>query len=152
MHKRDGILKYIYSLYVLWQSSGQQILPRPERGHILRRAGRPRRRSSSGDLSGSNHFPIQRVRIFFWMLFLQGVPSGHRLSLVDLEFDFSLCAKLCLGWGEFGRSGLAAGQNGGTLKSKSTKPRSMPRWDTLYNFSYSGFFCSEVFKCHLIDN
>ena len=43
-----------------------------------------------------------------------------------------LSAQLCLGWWEFGRSGLADEQRGGTLKSKSTKPRSMTRWDTLY--------------------
>ena len=59
---------------------------------------------------------------------IHGVPSSRRLGLVDLKFD---CSAVCLGWWEFGRSGLAAGQNGGILKSKSTTTRSMTRWDAL---------------------
>ena len=66
-------------------------------------------------------------------LTLQGIPSGRRLGLVDLDFDrVPLSAQLCLGLWEFGRSGLAAGHNGGTAKSKSTKPSYPTTWATLY--------------------
>ena len=43
-------------------------------------------------------------------------------------------AKLCLGWRKSGKNGLALGQGGGTLKSKSTQARYPTRWDTLYTF------------------
>ena len=68
-----------------------------------------------------------------------GCSQSYRASymVVDLVWItwiliVPLSAHLCLGWKEFRRSGLAAEQKGGTLKSKSTKPRSMIRWDTLY--------------------
>ena len=42
--------------------------------------------------------------------------------------NIPLSAQLGLGWWwEFGGSGSAAKQKGGTLKSKSTKPRSLTR-------------------------
>ena len=53
---------------------------------------------------------------------IQGVPSGHRLGFLTRNLIVPLSAQFCLGRWEFGRSGLAAEQNGGTLKSKSTKP------------------------------
>ena len=64
---------------------------------------------------------------------VHGVPCGRRLGLVDLDC-FIVCQTLPrqLVLRAFDRKVLAAGQNGATLKSKSTKPRSMTRWDTLY--------------------
>ena len=41
---------------------------------------------------------------------VQGVPSGRGICFVDLEFVFHCLIQPCLGWWEFGRSGLAAGQ------------------------------------------
>ena len=64
-------------------------------------------------------------------LSVQGVPCGH-IDLVWLTWIFPLSAQLCLGWWEYGISGLAAEQKGGKLKSKATKPRSMTRYVTLY--------------------
>ena len=44
--------------------------------------------------------------------YVQGVPSGRRLGLI-----VPLYAQICLGRWEFGRSGSASRQNGGTLKT-----------------------------------
>ena len=53
-----------------------------------------------------------------------------------LRVPLYVCAK----W-EFGISGWATGQDGGTLRSKSTKPRCISRWDTLYvNVTKTNFF------------
>ena len=47
-------------------------------------------------------------------------------------------ARFCLGWFEFGRRGWAAGQDGGTPKSKSIQPRSTSTWDALYRVAHLG--------------
>ena len=65
-----------------------------------------------------------------WNL-LQGVPSGHRHGFVDLDLNVPPSAQLLLGWWELGRSCLAVGKDDGTIKSKSTQPRSVTKWDTL---------------------
>ena len=62
------------------------------------------------------------------------VTSGPRpgFGLVDFDLGVPLSVKICLGRWEFGRISQAAGQHGGTFKSKSTQPKSQARWDTLY--------------------
>ena len=62
------------------------------------------------------------------------VVQGARVPVgwVDLNLSVPLSAQFCLGGGEFGRSGWAAGQDGGTQKSKSTQPRFQITWDTLW--------------------
>ena len=50
-------------------------------------------------------------------------------------------AGLCLGWWELCRSGWAAGQDGGTQKTKSTQPRSTSTWDAPYSETISVFSC-----------
>ena len=65
---------------------------------------------------------------------MQDVPSARWLGWLDFNFECSiaLSAQFCLGWWEFGRSSWAAGQDGGTPKSKLIQPRSTSRWYTLY--------------------
>ena len=69
------------------------------------------------------------------------------LGWVDLDFG---CLIICLSCEEFGRSCLAAGQHGVTMKSKSTQPRcsTATRWDTLY--SYSFFSSWKLISCYLV--
>ena len=50
---------------------------------------------------------------------------GYLVGLT-LNFDIPLSAKFCLGRWKFGRIGWAAGQVGGTFKSKSTQPSNQP--------------------------
>ena len=81
--------------------------------------------------------------LIIFLLYLLCDTLQYRVSrlVVDmvsltLNLIVLMCAQLRLRWWEFGRSGLAAGQIGGALKSKSTKPRSMTRWDTLYRATH----------------
>ena len=70
-----------------------------------------------------------------------GLTSGlHCTGYANCSFPWDgftlilsvpLSAQFCLGWWDLGRSSWAAGQDGGTPKSKSTQ-RCMSRWNTLY--------------------
>ena len=80
-----------------------------------------------------------------WKFDFNDTVSTKLRSVQDLDVDLvwltwnlivPLSAQICLGWRELGRHCLAGGQNGGALKSKSTKPRSMTRWDTLYHLTH----------------
>ena len=64
--------------------------------------------------------------------FIQGVPRELTWALMTWISGVPLSARLCLNGWEFGRSGWATGQYGGTQISKSTQPRSQLTWDTLY--------------------
>ena len=60
---------------------------------------------------------------------IQRVPSKLRLCYVDLDFE---CSTVCLTLlGLMGIWAEAAGQDGGTQKSKSIQPRSTSTWDAL---------------------
>ena len=54
-------------------------------------------------------------------VYLQGYPSYLGIYFVDLDFIVPMSAKFYLSSYKFGRVGMACGQHGGPLKSKSTK-------------------------------
>ena len=68
------------------------------------------------------------------------------LGWVDLNFDYSTVCLILPGLMEFGRSGWAVGQDGGTPKSKSTEPRFATRWATLYKKDMEDPSRLKVFK------
>ena len=63
---------------------------------------------------------------------LNGSEVKVTLGCVNLNFDIPLSAKFCSGGWELGRTGREARQDNGTLKSKSTQPRSETTSVTLY--------------------
>ena len=58
---------------------------------------------------------------------IQGDSSARRLGFVDLDFECSTVCPTLLGLMGTWQKRLAAGQDGGTQKSKSIQPRSESR-------------------------
>ena len=103
---------------------------RPAGGDLLPEQELPRERHRPGDLplhgedQGQLHLPAQvKYRVIHLAVDWVGLTWILGVPLSD---------QFCMGWWEFGRSGWANGQEGGTPKSKSTQPRYKTRWITLY--------------------